>query len=402
MNNTEIMNNTASMWKYYPINEKYCKEFPEYINKYIKIGKNSIISARVRGKKHKHEGTVCDDWYEIAEFQNIIFSVVADGAGSKKFSNIGAKKCCKVAIGYLMQETERLLNTKKDIINNLKYDVNDESFIKNCKFFAKIIQNAIVKAYESIESEFYYNINNEECEKELKRQIQLDDFATTILATIIIPINDEKNENLVITCQIGDGLLALVDTNNNFEDCVKILTEADNGLFSGETDFITSFKNKTIEDLQRRTKISKTTSNYIFIMTDGVCDDYFPNDKEIIRLYIDLILNNIIINKDIKLNDTDLTNNQKELLPKIPLPLEYPWVNNKNIKIGLNYTNKICKEMNLSLKDILENKDILALSKNRLDTFDDITDLSERLKIWLDNYFERGSFDDRTLVIVQL
>ena len=110
MNNTEIMNNTASMWKYYPINEQYCKEFPEYINKYSKIGKNSIISARVRGKKHKHEGTVCDDWYEIAEFQNIIFSVVADGAGSKKFSNIGAKKCCKVAIGYLMQETERLLN----------------------------------------------------------------------------------------------------------------------------------------------------------------------------------------------------------------------------------------------------------------------------------------------------
>ena len=401
-NNKEIINHSATMWKYVPINKQYYKEFPEYINKYIKIGKNNIISARVRGKKHKHEGTVCHDWYEVGNFKNIIFSVIADGASSKKFSNIGAKKCCKVAIGYLIKETEKLLNVEKDIINNLKYEVNDEKFIKSCQFFAKIIQNAIIKAYESIESEFYCNINNKEYEKVLKREIQLDDFATTILATIIIPINDEKNENLVITCQIGDGLLSLVDTNSNFENCIKILTDSDNGLFSGETDFITSFKYKTIEDLQRRTKISKTTSNYIFIMTDGVCDDYFPNDKEIIRLYIDLILNNIIINKNIKLNDTDLANNQKELLHKIPLPTKYPWVNNQDIKIELNYANKICEKLNISLKDILENKDILALAKNRLDTFDDITDLSERLKIWLDNYVERGSFDDRTLIIIQL
>mgnify|MGYP003342019010 CR=1 FL=1 len=29
-------------------------------------------------------------------------------------------------------------------------------------------------------------------------------------------------------------------------------------------------------------------------------------------------------------------------------------------------------------------------------------DLSEKLKIWLDNYVERGSFDDRTLVVVTM
>ena len=28
-------------------------------------------------------------------------------------------------------------------------------------------------------------------------------------------------------------------------------------------------------------------------------------------------------------------------------------------------------------------------------------DKSERLKVWLDNYSQRGSFDDRTLVIIE-
>ena len=34
--------------------------------------------------------------------------------------------------------------------------------------------------------------------------------------------------------------------------------------------------------------------------------------------------------------------------------------------------------------------------------FEDAANKAEKLKIWLDNYVERGSFDDRTLVIVKL
>ena len=30
------------------------------------------------------------------------------------------------------------------------------------------------------------------------------------------------------------------------------------------------------------------------------------------------------------------------------------------------------------------------------------SDLGERLRVWLDNYYERGSFDDRTLVVMEL
>ena len=32
----------------------------------------------------------------------------------------------------------------------------------------------------------------------------------------------------------------------------------------------------------------------------------------------------------------------------------------------------------------------------------ELKDPSKRLQIWLDNYVERGSFDDRTLVIVRM
>ena len=60
------------------------------------------------------------------------------------------------------------------------------------------------------------------------------------------------------------------------------------------------------------------------------------------------------------------------------------------------------KSVGLTLEDIWSDSTVLDLARLELEENEKITDPSERMKIWLDNYVERGSFDDRTLVVVTM
>ncbi len=97
----EVTGHTASLWKYLPVPLSQPEPAPEYLSHFIRFPGSRVVAARVRGKKHKHEGTNCDDWYEVANLGNITLIAVSDGAGSKKFSRIGARESCKAAVGYL-------------------------------------------------------------------------------------------------------------------------------------------------------------------------------------------------------------------------------------------------------------------------------------------------------------
>ena len=158
---------------------------------------------------------------------------------------------------------------------------------------------------------------------------------------------------------------------------------------------------KNIETLQNRTRISRGIVDTILVMSDGVADDYFPNETEMRRLYFDLVVNGIIDSKKSVSQDC-LPVEQMRLFKKIPDPLVYPWVNDQNVKIALQYTKRISEITGLSLEDIWQDDTVLALAKLELSEQNKIEDRSERLKVWLDNYVERGSFDDRTLVVVQM
>ena len=108
LSNEEVTGHTANLWKYLPIPSHEPEPVPEYINGTVKFPGSKVVAARVRGKKHKHEGTNCDDWYEVANYERMTFIAVSDGAGSKKFSRIGARESCKAAIGFLVSSFEKL------------------------------------------------------------------------------------------------------------------------------------------------------------------------------------------------------------------------------------------------------------------------------------------------------
>ena len=85
------------------------------------------------------------------------------------------------------------------------------------------------------------------------------------------------------------------------------------------------------------------------------------------------------------------------MFKQIPSPLAFPWVNDQNIRVPIQYTRRICAALGLTLADIWQDKTALNLA--RLELPPPSGSAAERLQLWLDNYVERGSFDDRTLVI---
>lgn len=402
LSNEEVTGHTASLWKYLPVPADEPEPAPEYMNGTMQFPGSRVIAARVRGKKHKHEGTNCDDWYEVANYENITFVAASDGAGSKKFSRIGARESCKASVGYLVSAFEKTYADRPELKKNLTLAMTDADCMEACGVLAGIVQQSVIKAYEAVEAAFYSRKTSPDYEKILGRGLQLKDLSGTLLIMVIIPVDEITKEHLVISCQIGDGMIALLNSKGDFANSIKLMGVPDSGEFSGETDFLISSQMKDIEALQHRTKVSRTTADVVMVMSDGVADDYFPNETEMRRLYFDLIVNGIFDATSKGISMATLTQDQIKLFKRIPDPLVYPWVNDQSVKIPVQYTNRIMKSVGLTLEDIWSDSTVLDLARLELEENEKITDPSERMKIWLDNYVERGSFDDRTLVVVTM
>lgn len=384
---------TASLWKYTAVPDDVPEPSPEYYTRSDIYDGGKMIGARVRGKKHKHEGTCCDDWFETTSLGDITFIAVADGAGSKKLSRIGSQESCRAAVGFLKDHFEKNIINDTKIMSGIALDMNAPEFMSSCKALAEAVRDAVNEAYLAVKSAFYCRASDEKFLGYMGRSLDIRDFSATLLISVIIPLGNEKNEKLIVSCQIGDGMIALVNTSAEFANSIKRMGDSDSGEFSGETDFLTSAKMRTPESIALKTRISRGNSDILMMMTDGVSDDYFPVESQMHRLYFDLVANGILPPKKVSVEKS-----AADWQGNLPEPSVYPWVNDKSMTVGANYTNKICRETGLTFEQIWNSPKILEAAAAKLGDFSD-ENAAERLKIWLDNYVERGSFDDRTLVI---
>ncbi len=386
LSDDEVLAHTAALWKYQDIPQAEPEPFPEYIQQERDLPDGRVIAARVRGKKHKHDGSNCDDWYEVANLDGITLLAVADGAGSRKFSRIGARESCRAALGYLLH----------NLTQDKPVDTNDTAQLTNR--LAGLVQQAVLRAYGAVEAAFYTRAADLAYSAVLGRDLQFKDFSATLLLAVVVPLSPLSKDCLVVSCQVGDGMIAVINSDADFANALKLLGTPDSGDFSGETDFLTSSQMQNLENLQSRTRVFCGALDKLFLMTDGVSDDYFPNETELQRLYFDLLLNGVLPFAGGQLALNDLTPEQLKLFKQIPSPLAFPWVNDQNIKVPVQYTRRICEALGLSLADIWQEQTVLKLAHLEL-AGAAAENAAEQLKVWLDNYVERGSFDDRTLVI---
>ncbi|MCH5194064.1 MAG: protein phosphatase 2C domain-containing protein [Oscillospiraceae bacterium] len=388
----DVTAHTAALWKYKPVPES-----PEPYPESICAGESSdgfeVLAASVRGKKHKHEGSNRDDAFAFDFCGGAVIAAVSDGAGSKPLSRIGAKFACDAVLNYAKIRMTAIERDIPDYKKALGKAFDDPDFGRVCSELAGMLRDSCAEAYSAVEAAYEKRKDLPEFEQALGRKPEIKDFSCTLLISVVIPVETANGrEYLTAALQIGDGMIASYDENADFGSALVILGAADSGGFAGETEFITTEQMRSPDSLMSRTKIRRGKMTCLMLMTDGVADDYYPNDPQLLRLVLDLRLNGIKrITVDGDSGITDI---------KIPDPTEYPWVNDSDVRYALQYTKGVLSESGLTLEQLWKNRGLQE--KSCLKAFDIVHEKTPKdmLQVWLDNYVERGSFDDRTLLIV--
>jgi len=403
-------------WQYHPVPDKEPEPHSEFDYKSDQSPEGlKLIGARVRGKMHKHQGTNCDDWFEFSTIGQWTIIAVADGAGSKKFSRIGAKVSCKTAVkslenslnSYQFQEQAR----EEDLKINLNQDQNWMFIGEDFKFVQESLYKAFTDAYKEVEKESNklknyppYNIAGKE--------LDIKDLSATLLIAVHTKIkveNSNSSYDFVLTCQVGDGMLAALSHENN----LQLLGKPDIGEHGGQTDFLTSKSKLSHPNLVQKTFAFLGNLKALMIMTDGVADDYFPNDPGMLELYGDLILNKVINIPNIdsqeierQLQDTsfktqdEVRRNQSKFQDEIKRILARDSKEPK--RVSIRSIAKYAEQLGKSIKEVVASPGLLNAGILAQEMSPECEEMpsEEKLKIWLDSYYRRGSFDDRTLVVL--
>src|SRR5262249_40224302 len=129
----------------------------------------------------------------------------------------------------------------------------------------------------------------------------------------------------------------------------------------------------------------------LMVMTDGVADDYFPPQTELFRLYADLVLNRV-------LNVAPPGAPPPDTLPpgleeaRAACESEQDVLSAEPQKFKLRSAGTFADKMNVNTKELVASPDLLRAGAMP-DGPDAVQNAAEQLRLWLDAYTVRGSFD---------
>lgn len=395
---------SRNSWRWRPVLPHENEEVhSEYARQSLHLPQGlQMIAARVRGKKHKHDGSHCDDWFEIAQSGDWGIIAVADGAGARMFSPVGAKVACQTAVNYLSDKlkTHQLTPRKIWNVNTFARDQDYQFEATDIELTQTWLHEAIQAAYQAVSDTYHTRDNLKYHYKALDHQdLTLNDFATTLVLTIHTTIPYQSvNYSFVLSCQIGDGLAAAIYKSR---PKTSVLTAIEPDHLSGETEFLTTAEQRiTRQYLARKTFPFFSPLRALLVMTDGVANDYLPPQSGMLRLFCDLVINQII---PVKPSSTHLlsTKSKNQLATKKSHDMltERQLTETGETTLFVNYASEYAKLINQPLEQLVAKPELLVPGiPTELATQQ--TPLENRLQTWLDAYHYRGSFDDRTLVVL--
>jgi len=402
----------ATQWRYNPVPddpEKHA-EFDQRAD--VSPEGLRIIGARVRGKKHKHEGTNCDDWFEFCNSGSWTIVAVSDGAGSKVFSRVGAKTSCEVAIEHLRGAlAEHKLSERENWSHDVfQRDKQTGVFAeKDMEHVQTALHNAMAQAYEAVEAKAQDLAEGERSEafsNILGRKLATDDLSATLLLAVHTMVQHEGTaRSFVATCQIGDGMLAVLDNSGG----LQLLGIPDSGEFAGQTEFLTTKKKLEKANLTSKTFPFFGPMRALMVMTDGVADDYFPNDPGMSQLFGDLAINGILgprlVDQKISLEEINKSLARTELKDTVAVENAGLASTVETItaegggSVLIRSAKSYAEKLGLPLEEVIKSTPLLIAGTAGA-AMSPEEEYQDRLRVWLDSYQVRGSFDDRTLVVV--
>jgi serine/threonine protein phosphatase PrpC len=219
---------------------------------------SQLVAASRRGRSHEHGGTFRDDDYFLdsnpAGWSVII---VADGAGSAKYSREGSRIAVTTAGQFL---TELLSSQKGNELSAALESTENDKLNKLGTEFHYIFHQVCTSVVSAIE----------EAANGIGEQPRA--FATTFLAAVVKPY---QGQYFVASFWLGDGAIAIYEPNG----AVKLMGSPDGGEYAGQTLFLDRSA-LSATSFSKRTKVSTfDNKSVLFLMTDGVSDPFFETDN---------------------------------------------------------------------------------------------------------------------------
>jgi serine/threonine protein phosphatase PrpC len=202
------------------------------------VNQNSVVKweaagSSIQGKSHVSKNIPCQDYVHFELKNECLTVALADGAGSAKHSDIGAKIATVKTCRQLSKNFEFFFKAEADVVR------------------AKIIH--VLRTNLGIQAKI----------KEARKR----DFASTLIFVAI------KN-NRFIAGHIGDGLLGCIEY-----DRLSLMSPPENGEFVNQTYFTTS------KNYQRYLRLFKGDLNNVtgfVLMSDGTGESLFDKQNNIL------------------------------------------------------------------------------------------------------------------------
>lgn len=230
-----------------------------------KEGDLLCVSASKRGRSHAKDGTFRDDDFGLLASGSggWHIAVVADGAGSAKFSRRGSK----VAVDSVIQELPKLLEDHvSPHLSNLvpaHLQGNPDAAVQIKSQLYQSLATAAFNAAKAIEGEAA--LNGEKASA----------FSTTLIVTVVRKVLEGW---FIAAFSVGDGGAAVFDVR---EGSLTTLTLPDSGEFAGQTRFLqkSEFTGGYEEVAKRIFFDIRKDFTAVALMTDGISDPKFPTDS---------------------------------------------------------------------------------------------------------------------------
>lgn len=193
------------------------------------------VARSTIGTSHLKQQLPCQDYGGCKVFNDVIIGAVADGAGSAKYADIGAKVAVETVLGYLAK-IEQWLQKRKHFWQLNSQPLSEE---EARKLFAKTVKK-VVTALEKQAASAGYSV---------------EDLACTLLVVVATP-------NWVAAMQIGDGFIVV----RCQQEEPQLLFQPDKGEYINETTFVTSAN--ALDAM--RVCVHTGQQEFICVATDGL------------------------------------------------------------------------------------------------------------------------------------
>lgn len=220
-----------------------------------------MIAASKRGRSHAKGGGFREDDFALATHGPWHIAVVADGAGSARFSRRGSRLAVETVVRELPARIDQHLGA------DFACPADQQSLAEDARneIAQRLYKTLVASAYSAVEA--------------LQKQAdELGEPVASLSTTLIVVIARKFEQRwFVAAFSVGDGGAALLDLEGK---TVQPLTMPDSGEYAGQTRFLSKSEFADPADMATRLRIA-TPERFtaIALMSDGITDPKLPTDK---------------------------------------------------------------------------------------------------------------------------